>query len=242
MDPNLISKIEQGEYVDLEKLLPKDKKRRSEDNRMEWIYSEGSTYLGPVSDRANKINGFKRWEQAFRVYATIYCGANPHRSKEIWQYVAVISTASSSYVWGNVAEYDMTFRHLMAFNPSRSWAVMYNQMWNLCMCEPITPRSAFQSRYGGGGSGFGTNNQMNRSQSQNTKRLGNGKRQYCWNFNRGLTCKYGKKCRFIERCKYCDNASHGINTCPKLAKDTGNVGTNAVAVSAFPPIAVTQPK
>ena len=43
----------------------------------------------------------------------------------------------------------------------------------------------------------------------------------CWNFNKGLTCKFGKKCRFIERCSYCDSPSHGISTCNKLEKKDG---------------------
>ena len=51
--------------------------------------------------------------------------------KEIWQYITVINTAASSYIWDNVYNYDITFQHLWLFNPSRSWAVTYNQMWNL---------------------------------------------------------------------------------------------------------------
>ena len=51
-------------------------------------------FLVPAQ-KDNKIGSFKRWEQAFRAYATIYCGAHPHRLKEIWQYITVITPASS---------------------------------------------------------------------------------------------------------------------------------------------------
>ena len=44
------------------------------------------------------------------------------------------------------------------------------------------------------------------------------KSDYCWNFNKGINCKYGKKCRFIERCSYCDSDSHGVVKCPKVEK------------------------
>ena len=129
IEPSLIHKIEKGEFVELEKLLPKEKlgggANKSDENRLEWVQRDGGTYLVPAQ-RDNKITSFRRWEQAFRAYATIYCGANPHRSKEIWQYISVINTAASSYVWDNVYNYDITFRHLMAFNPNRSWAVTYN--------------------------------------------------------------------------------------------------------------------
>ena len=221
VDGTLISKIEKGEFVELEKLLPKDKKRKADENRLEWVHQEGYTYLAPVADRMNKINSFRRWEQAFRVYATMHCGANPNHSREVWQYVSVINTATSSFLWENVYEYDTTFRHLMAFNPSRIWAVTYNQMWNICMCDPLPSRSNnFQTRGIGGfqsnqnrsnGSGGNGNN----SNSSNHK----CKSDYCWNFNKGLVCKYGKKCRFIERCSYCDSDMHGIVKCNKLEKD-----------------------
>ena len=60
--------------------------------------------------------------------------------------------------------------------------------------------------------------------SQANHKTGKGKcnksDDYCWNFNRGLVCKYGAKCKYIERCSYCDKPSHGRNTCLKL-KDKG---------------------
>ena len=216
VDSGMIAKIEKGEFIDLEKLLPKDKNRRNESNRMEWIHSEGSTYLAPVADRAAKISNFRRWEQAFRIYSTIYCGANPHRSKEVWQYISVISTASSAYVWDNVYDYDMTFRHLMAFNPNRSWAVTYNQMWNLCMKEPL--QNKFSNFQRNGNSSWNSSSASVYSGKPNTGHK-KKKTQYYWNFNRGLNCKYGKNCRFIEHCKFCDDASHGINTCSKCPAD-----------------------
>ena len=135
IEPSMFEKIERGEFVDLEKLLPKDK-NSGESNRLEWIQQDGATFLAPAT-KQNKINGIRKWEQVFRVYATIYCAANPRRSKEIWQYIAIINTASASYYWDNVYNYDVTFRHLMAFNPNRSWAVTYNQMWNLSMKDPL---------------------------------------------------------------------------------------------------------
>ena len=137
IEPNLIHMIEKGQFVELEKLLPKEKLgRNGEENRLEWVQRDGGTFLVPVQ-RDSKISSFRRWEQASRAYATIYCGAHPHRLKEIWQYISVINTAASSYLWDNVYNYNITFRHLMAFNPQRSWAVTYNQMSNLSMRNPI---------------------------------------------------------------------------------------------------------
>ena len=123
----------------MKKLLLKGKnfsQRFSDDSRMQLVNRDGNSYWVPVE--REKINSLKTWEQAFRVYAVICSRANPHRSHEIWQYIHVISTASASYIWDNVAEYDCTFQQLMSNYPVRSWAKIYNQMWNLAMKDPIS--------------------------------------------------------------------------------------------------------
>ena len=135
VDRNLAVRIERGEYVDLEKLLVKDRYRQRDDERLEFVNKEGHTFLAPVSDREPKINGIRRWEQAFRIYAAIYSKANPERSAEIWQYVYTINSAASNYIWENVAYYDFTFRQMMGLHPRRSWAKIFNQLWNMALCH-----------------------------------------------------------------------------------------------------------
>ena len=134
VEPNLKVKIEKGEFVELEKLLIKDRFKGASQNvagqRLELNNRGGETYIMPA-ERENRIMNVRRWEQAFRTYAAIYSQAYPHRAAEIWQYVYVINLAASTYVWENVANYDYTFRQLMACNPLRSWANIYLQMWNL---------------------------------------------------------------------------------------------------------------
>ena len=139
IDSNLKEKIKNGEYVDLDKLLPKDKQLSNtytEDQRLEWVQRHGGTFLVPAK-KQTRISSFRKWEQAFRIFATIYCGKNPHRAHEIWQYISVINTAASSFVWDNVYHYDMIFRQLMQFNPNCSWAITYNHMRNLSMRDPL---------------------------------------------------------------------------------------------------------
>ena len=230
IEPSLIHKIEKGEFVELEKILPKERLGgKTDEGRLEWVHWDGGTFLVPAQ-RDNKIARFRRWEQAFRAYATIYCGANPHRSKEIWQYITVINTAASSYTWENVYSYDITFRHLMAFNPQRSWAVTYNQMWNLSMKDPIPKNSkggyvyqhSVGSGYVSGQKGFGNN-----THNSNPMQVRRNKSDYCWNFNRGVPCRFGSKCKFIERCKYCDSPTHGVNACHKLQRKEGARGGNS---------------
>ena len=55
IDLLLKQKIENGEFVDLDKLLPKDRvggaNRYSDDNRMEWIQRDGGDLLGSSKKR-----------------------------------------------------------------------------------------------------------------------------------------------------------------------------------------------
>ena len=209
IDVNLRQKIEKGLYVDLDRLVPRDRsgvfdpmgvQMRIALNGLEEM---GGTFLEPAR-KSSRITNFRRWEQAFRVYATIYCGCNPGRSKEMWQYISIINTAASSYTWENVYSYDVVFRQLMEFNPARSWAVTYNQMWNLSMRDPLqkfSPRGA-----------------SNPNLSATPPTSGGKKGGYCWNFNRGVKCKYGSKCKYKERCSYCDAINHGVNICPKITQ------------------------
>ena len=213
INASLQQKIENGAFVDLDKLLPKEKgfeQQYSNDTKLEWVQCDGSTFLVHAS-KTSRINCFRRWEQAFRMYATIYCSKHPNRSKEIWQYISVINTASLAYNWDNVYHYDVVFRQLMEFNPSCSWAVTYNQMWNLSMTNPIMSN---QNRRGGNSSS-NFQQQGSFASVQNARQM-NRKNDYCWSFNRGNKCKFGKRCKFIECCSYCDSPSHGLVNCSKL--------------------------
>ena len=81
VDSALKERIQRGEYIELERLLPK--RRAFEDNRLEWVTHDGMAFLAPTQDRESRITNIWKWEQAFRVYAALYCEANPGRAGEI---------------------------------------------------------------------------------------------------------------------------------------------------------------
>ena len=193
VEAGLRSKIERGEYVDLEKLLLKDKPfaRAAPDSRMGLFTKDGVTYFAPAGDREVKISNVRKWEQAFRVYTAIYSKANPSRASEIWQYVHIINSAAATYQWGNVAEYDYTFRQLMATYLTRSWAKTYLQGWNLIMCDLILKDSQFNA----------SNNK------------GFNKDNICWLFNKGKCSD--SNCPKEHRCSYCGKWGHSVQVCRK---------------------------
>ena len=224
IDENLRLKIQKGDYVELDKLLPKQKGDNSRDSKLDLVFKDGHSFFVPAVPN-NRINSVRRWEQAFRVYAAIYSQANPNRAAEIWQYVHVINTAASAYTWENVASYDLTFRHLMAANPQRSWAKLYHQMWNISLRDPLPKNFGYQNQ-----NHFGSNHSSSNWSGKFDKvpQKGNGyqgskdqkdkvttKPKYCWDFNRGKQCKDGDKCRYVNRCLYCDSPSHPKFECPK---------------------------
>ena len=148
----------------------------------------------------NQITSLKRWEQAFRVYAAIYTESNPERSGEIWQYTHAINVAASSFRWDNVANYDLTFRQLMAFKPHRSWAKIYNQGWNLVMRDPLSSSSK-------------NNSHNNNSQSQSTGNGQSWRDRCCWRYNRNKCMS--SSCDWDHRCTYCGGWNHSFANCRK---------------------------
>ena len=75
------------------------------------------------------------------------------------------------------------------------------------------------------------NNNSGSNTSNNPMQVRRNKSDYCWNFNKGVPCKFGSKCKFVERCKYCDSPTHGVHACHKLqrkegSKLNGNVNNN----------------
>ena len=219
VDHNLTAKIERGEFVDPDKLLIKDRfRKRSDDDRLQFVSHEGYTYLAPVHEKETKVTGIQKWDQPFRVYAAIYSKANPHRSAEIWQYVHIINTAASNYIWENVAYYDFTFRQMMAQNSHRSWAKTFNQLWNLAICTPL------QKNYGGSGynTNFGQSKQLQFQNGGNRKGHGKKKRA-CWKFNKNQPCP-SESCWFNHKCSYCGSFAHTVIDCPKLKKKQQNYG------------------
>ena len=99
VEDSLKAKIQRGEFVDLERLLPQDRNQLNNDRRpVEIVNVGGQTYIGTASQaNTGKIMGIRKWEQAFRTYAAIYTEVNPERASEIWQYVYTINLAALSF-------------------------------------------------------------------------------------------------------------------------------------------------
>ena len=201
IDKTLREKIERGEFIELEILLPKERNSYKAPDRLELISKDGQAYFAPAQDR-NKITGIRTWEQAFRVYAAVYSKARPSQASEIWEYIYVINLAASSYSWENVAFYDHTFRKLMSEKPLRSWSKTYLQGWNLAMTDPISKHSK---------------NETQSSSSGSNGKVKSWKDRCCWKYNKNR-CNKGSGCEWDHRCTYCGGWNHSFTACRKRLK------------------------
>ena len=202
VDEVLERRIRSGEYVDFSRLLPRDRVQMQQDNRLELVNMNGHLTCTPASNANGQelsITSFARWEQAFRVFSNIFTRQFPQRASELIQYNHVIHTASMTYAWSNVYAYDIDFRLHMARHPQRSWSVILQQAWNLCLKD--------QHEMGNRKHSFGGNAQG-----------GSGrKRDICFRFNAGK-CTYGSRCKFDHHCGICGRHGHGAHNCKRASE------------------------
>ena len=99
-------------------------------------------------------------------------------------------------------------------------------MWNLSLRDPIIKGNYTQNTAGSSGNASsskpfsnGQNKGRNGTKGGGSTGKGSKKPKYCWAWNKGGTCKFGVGCDFVNRCSYCDVGEHGLNTCPKKAKE-----------------------
>ena len=198
VDAQLKAKIESGEFVDLSKLLPKDRVMTQEDQRLQMVIRNGQTFWVPFSD-AISITNFAKCEQAFRVYSDIYSRAHPTRASELLQYCHVINTISTQYIWDNVYMYDKDFHLHMARHPEQSWAIILQQAWSMRLRERLH---------------FNHNNNTPGANKNHKSRLG----EVCRRYNRGR-CSYGTSCRYEHRCSFCNKFGHPLIHCRRAQND-----------------------
>ena len=206
VDELTVAKIQQGDYVNFGKLIPRDRVVSHEEQRLELVLRGGKSFYVPVNDAAN-ITSYAKWEQAFRVYSNIYTKVHAHRSCELIEYNHVIHTVAQHYVWDNDYMYNKDFCIHMSRNPNWNWGVILQQVWSLRLRDRLSgtnhtfQNSSFTSPNGG----------SHREQGQKSN-------EPCRRYNRGK-CMAGTSCRYDHCCSYCFKFGHTILTCRKLLAD-----------------------
>ena len=131
--------------------------------------------------------------------------------KAVIQYNHTIHSAAQAFQWDNVYRYNKEFcMHLSNF-PIRSWGVILQQAWTMCMRDRLVFR-----------------------QDDNHKPYKKGKKEVCKRFNKGL-CTAGLSCKYDHRCLKCGKFGHGEHICQsgndnrklKQSNSTNNSSQNA---------------
>ena len=210
LDESIKRRIQEGEFVDFSRLLPRDRILAINDSHLQLFNNNGKPELRFVTE-SETIGSFSKWEQAFRIFSTIYTDKFPERAKQLLQYNHIIFSAALTYVWSNIYEYDIDFRLHMSDNPGRNWGIILQQAWTLHMKENIWNSGGRSVGSGGQGNSSNNNPGMNSRKSV-------GKN--CWKYNRGK-CTYGFGCKFEHRCGICNKFGHGAHI---YRKGQGNSG------------------
>lgn len=200
VDKKLRDRILQGDFtVDFKRLIPQSRSRCKTDSRLSIVSKDGMSYFVPADkDSAKEINCYKQWEIAFRVFMGIYISKWPARADELLEYSHVIQTASLTYPWESVFNYDIAIREIITENPNCLWGKICQHTWALEIGEPSNktgvPAAAGQSKQA----------------FKQAKRI-------CWRFNKGR-CTFGEQCEYDHKCSVCGGRNHGRHNCYKRAK------------------------
>ena len=96
------------------------------------VNKDGRTFFVPAESRVlGTISSFFKWEQAFHVFSNVYTAKYPQKAVELIQYNHLINTASMTFTWENMYQYDKDFRMHLAWHPYHSWAIILQQAWSV---------------------------------------------------------------------------------------------------------------
>ena len=164
-----------------------------EDQRLTLVNKGGTSFLVPAEGREGQINSYAKWNQAFRVFSEIITASYPAKAKELIQYNHVIHTASQTYIWENIYAYDNDFHLHISKKTQRTWSVILQQAWSMCLKDRVKDFSFNQGKGSSSGS---------------------SKNDYCRRFQEGK-CHDGLACKYEHRCAICNKFGHGAHICRK---------------------------
>lgn len=204
VDKAMQIKIVKNEYIELKDLLPPRRKgRRFKDSKPAMhLINEGGHSKWVKEDDDSFISSYKKWEEAFEIYASIYIKGYPHRANELYDYKHCIRDAANTYIWENVFDYDVEFRlHMASCKGNRSWSAKLDYEYSRFMKNLIQFRHDSghgQTPANGGGTPATHGN--------------NRTREICRRYNKGR-CSWGDRCRYLHICSVCKKRGHGAVIC-----------------------------
>ena len=213
IDQGTIQKIQNGEYVNFAKLLPRDRRDGDLDEKLELVNRGGSVGFVPVNEREKKrISSIISWNTAFRVFSKIYTERFPERATELVEYSHNIHSLAETFVWNNVYRYDREFRYHMERHPDCNWGVVLQRAWTLYLRDKLQYSNVNDQR-------------QNKVFDNNTQKSVKKNNKICYKYNGGK-CTYGFNCRFQHNCGVCNKFGHGVHICRKVNNIDNRLNNN----------------
>lgn len=203
VDPKLRADIVSNKYVDFSELL----KHKKSEEKFNYIAEEKDGNLQFVRKKTGKqISNLTQWQDAFYIYAGIYCQRHPHQAPNLMKYGQIISQlAQMSNVEGALS-YDETFRRWREQDPDHlPWEGVNGELHTEAMAMAL---SSFKNK--------GSFRPQQKSFPSNSVRT-----KHCFTFNNEGSCS-DKVCKYGHFCQVC-KGTHSRLHCPN--KQTGNTST-----------------
>lgn len=207
-------RIVRGEFIDLQDLLVKRRNNRGGralTRPVMRLINDGTHSRWVEESDDSIINSYRKWEEAFEIYASIYICGNPEKAQDLYDYKFTIRDAANTYIWDNVYEYDIEFRlHIERCKNQRRWSAKLDYEWTRCMKNHIQ---------------FRHDKHNSTNETGNTPGHSSKAREICNRYNKGR-CTWGSQCRYLHICKICKKRGHGASICRNAEKrqDRGDKG------------------
>ncbi|CAI5763531.1 XP_034954535.1uncharacterized protein LOC118076098 [Podarcis lilfordi] len=171
LSAKLRSRILNGRYVDMFKLLPPSEEQE-----------KGSSSAKKRSGASAADRTFEHWLDCFQVFAGVVTAAYPRRSLHLIVYLSIVRSAFTKAGEKAAIKYDENFRRRAARIPSARWDRKDLDVWTTYVAPLIDKKVPDQ-------------------QKSRISVFRPGRRLLCWDFNRGScqrpACRFAHSC---EKC------------------------------------------
>ena len=133
-----LQRIRRGEFINFEILL--DTSFQDPEGKLELKNEQGSISI-VQKQRGKEIKNISEWLQAWSIFLQTYSYFYPSQIPSLLVYQDFIIRAASQYNFARVKSYDKHFRMRLSINPSASWEVMDEQLFNQILRGSSGPSS-----------------------------------------------------------------------------------------------------
>ena len=127
----IVTKIQKGEYVDMAELL-KDNievgRRRVEQGGAGGIAAAVCSWIGGRAGR-REVPDVTSWAQCFCSYAAVFGEKYPHKTRELWAYMALIMREARRCGGNGWRDYDSMFRQQAASAVDLEWGKLNSSLY-----------------------------------------------------------------------------------------------------------------